>query len=288
MHSVRPDRPLPPLLEQLLARADRAVRELGLQYLVVGAFARDLVLTHVYGIDLPRPTRDIDLGIAVGSWENFERLKQRLVDTGEFSPVQDVAHRLRFRAHSGSIGTPLDIVPFSGVEEPDATIRWPPGRAVAMNVTGFEEALAHAELVRISDELTVPVASLPGLALLKLFAWLDRRHETSLDAVDLMLLMRHYGDAGNADRLYGAEKELLAAVDFDIERAGATLLGQDVRAVAMSRSYERLTAALAPEPVRQSLITHVASGVSWADDEDRVAKAETLVGAFFDGLGNPW
>jgi predicted nucleotidyltransferase len=40
-------------------------------------------------------------------------------------------------------------------------------------VAGFREALQMVSLVQITPGLTVRVASLPGLALLKRFAWYD-------------------------------------------------------------------------------------------------------------------
>lgn len=284
MHSVRPDKPVPPLIVKLLSHVDSAARVLDFSYFVGGAFARDLLLMHVHGFDMPRPTRDVDIGIAVGNWEDFDRVKARLIETREFSSVPDVAHRLRFRAGHNSPGIPLDLLPFAGVEEPNSVLRWPQEGAVVMNVAGFEEALARAENVKISDSLTVPVASLPGQTLLKLVAWLDRRRETSRDAIDLLQFFRRYGDAGNMERLYDEKPALLAAVGFDIERAGATLLGEDVRAIAMSGSYERLTIAFTAPAVQDAFLTHVSSNVM-VNEDDRVARAQTLIEAFFSGFG---
>jgi predicted nucleotidyltransferase len=282
MLSVKPDKPVEGLLVELLACVDRAMRSSGLSYFVGGAFARDLILVHVHGFDVPRPTKDVDVGVAVRNWDDFERIKTRLVDTGEFSAVKGVAHRLMFRAVPPMRGRPLDILPFAGVEEAGAVLRWPPERAVVMNISGFDEAHARAQQVRISDELVVGVASLSGQALLKLAAWLDRHGETTRDAEDLAILFRRYGDAGNLDRLYEEESELLQAAGFDIERAGATLLGQDVRAIATARSYERLSTGFTPA-VQDTFLTHVSSGVMVTED-DRVARAKILIDAFFLGL----
>jgi predicted nucleotidyltransferase len=96
-----------------------------------------------------------------------------------------------------------------------------------MNVAGFEENFG---LVRFS----VHVASISGLTLLKLVAWLDRGRETNKDAADLYRLHTANADAGNTDRLYDHEMDLLEAVSFDIELAGAELLRHDV-----ARLYRR-------------------------------------------------
>jgi hypothetical protein len=52
-----------------------------------------------------------------------------------------------------------------------------------MTVAGFEDAIAAAVQVQVSADLTVPVASLAGIAVLKLFAWQDR-YTTDKDALD--------------------------------------------------------------------------------------------------------
>jgi predicted nucleotidyltransferase len=278
----RPDKPVDQILAALLSHVDRVAGELSLTYFVGGAFARDLILVHVHGFDVPRPTRDVDIGIAVRNWGDFDQVNERLTRSGEFSSVHGVVHRLMFRANQNVGGIPLDILPFSGVEEPGSLLRWPPDRAVVMNVTGFDEALARAENVQISDTLVVPVASLAGQALLKLAAWLDRGAATPRDAVDLSIILRRYGDSGNVDRLYDENPELLEAAGFDVERAGAALLGQDARAIASPKSYEHLSSAFTSD-MREKLLIHVSSGAQIAED-DRVARAKTLLDAFFSGF----
>ena len=42
------------------------------------------MLVNVYGLRPGRATRDIDLGIAVESWDQFQGLKERMIATGEF------------------------------------------------------------------------------------------------------------------------------------------------------------------------------------------------------------
>jgi predicted nucleotidyltransferase len=92
----RPDRPVDQVLAALLSHVDRVAGELGLAYFVGGAFARDLILVHVHGFNVPRPTRDVDIGIAVRNWEDFDQVIERLTRSGEFSSVHGVVHRLMF------------------------------------------------------------------------------------------------------------------------------------------------------------------------------------------------
>jgi len=80
--------------------------------------------------------------------------------------------------------------------------------------------------VQVSADLTVPVASLAGIAGLKLFAWQDR-YTTDKDALDLYRVISTYADAVNFDRLYEEATQLLEQAEYDIELGGAALLGFD-------------------------------------------------------------
>ena len=62
-------------------------------------------------------------------------------------------------------------------------------------------------------------------------AWSDRGRENNKDAADLYRLFITYAAAGNTDRLYDHKMDLLEAVGFDMELAGAELLGRDVARV---------------------------------------------------------
>ena len=64
---------------------DAAAREIGIPYFIVGATARDMILSMGYGIDISRATADIDLGINVSSWDEFNQLKEALENTGMFA-----------------------------------------------------------------------------------------------------------------------------------------------------------------------------------------------------------
>ncbi len=123
-------------------------------------------------------------------------------------------------------------------------IDWPPQRETVMTVAGFQDVLAAAVPLQVSDDLTIPVASLPGIAVLKLFAWHDRQTNDK-DALDLYRLISTYGDAGNLDRLYGEEIQFLEWASHDLELAGASLLGFDARQLCSADTLGKLRNLLA-------------------------------------------
>lgn len=214
-----------------------------LPYFIAGATARDLVLQYGYGIDTARKTHDVDIAFMVETWRAFEALRADLLATGRFTAAQDNAHRLNFVS-----GAVIDLVPFGPIERADRTIAWPADGADVMSVFGFKEALSATILVMLPDRATVPVVTLPALAILKLAAWMDRRYtQPGKDAYDLWVIMRNYLDAGNNDRLHTDGARLLKRDDFDYEAAGAWLLGHDMARLLTGDPKTKVSALLARE-----------------------------------------
>jgi predicted nucleotidyltransferase len=172
-HSVPLNSPVDLSVVRVLRVLDPIARSIKCAWFLAGATARDLILVNVHGLRPGRATLDIDLAIAVESWEQFELLKERLLATHEFSPSR-AQQRLIFAQSNEAISMPVDLIPFRGVASTDGTIAWPPGHDIVMSVIGFEEALASAVLIEIESGLMVRVASVPGLTLLELNAWVDR------------------------------------------------------------------------------------------------------------------
>jgi predicted nucleotidyltransferase len=224
MLQVRPDRPLSLLLLALIRTLDRVASSMNIPWFIIGATARDILMEHVYALETTRATHDVDFAVAVSSWDVFAELKARLIATGEFL-AGEAGHRLYFGAGDGAY--PLDLVPFDGVER-NGEIAWPPDGDFVMNIAGYADANSSALDVEIAIGLTVRIISLPAMTILKILAWNDRR-ERGKHAADVLLLLRHYHAAGQLDRLYEDESDLLVAVDYDIELAGAALLGRDAR-----------------------------------------------------------
>ncbi|SHH40489.1 nucleotidyl transferase AbiEii/AbiGii toxin family protein [Massilia sp. CF038] len=226
--SIRPERPLDPILLQVLRAVAEEAARAGIEYMLVGATARDILLTHVFGLPAGRATYDVDFAVAVASWAQFERLKTGISARPGFTLDYTAAQRLYYKEDASPQRYPLDLVPFGAIAGEQSAIVWPPDMAVVMSVIGYEDVLASAEEVEFAPGLVGRVASLPGLAVLKLIAWSDRGRGNPKDAHDLLQLMNNYAAAGNEARLYDAEYSLLEAADHDPDLAGACLLGKDV------------------------------------------------------------
>jgi predicted nucleotidyltransferase len=281
---VTSDRPVDPIAVSVMRAVDAVAKDLHLSYFLVGAMARDVLLGHVFGLNPGRATRDMDVAFALQDWEQFQQIRDRLIADGGFVVVRDVAHRLLFSPDGDTQSYIVDLIPFGGVEQPTHTIAWPPDMHTIMHVTGFSEALQTAPLVQVATGFTVHVASLPGLALLKLFAWQDRGLEDSRDAIDLVTLCRHYAEAGNLDRIYDEAMLALEAVGFDIELAGAWLLGMDTAVTAAPQTRVRLRALLGDARVSERLGNDMAKALR--SSENAVQYTAQLLDQFTQGFSS--
>jgi len=191
--------------------------------LLVGAMARDLLLYYAYKIPVSRATEDVDLGFAVADWKDFDALRGALLASSYFEAHRGILHKIYHR-HRREV----DLIPFGGLEHPGGSIAWPPRGDEVMTVVGYREALASAIDVMLPEGQRVLVVSLPMLAVLKIVVWYDRHTTAPLkDAADLLLILKNYLDAGHQQRLYDEAAHLLDNSNFDYERAGAWLAGQD-------------------------------------------------------------
>ncbi|SDS35722.1 nucleotidyl transferase AbiEii/AbiGii toxin family protein [Jiangella sp. DSM 45060] len=249
---------------------DRRAEAAGSPYLVVGAAARDVLLHAVHGVQIRRLTTDLDVAVAVADWSAFETLRSTFPHASG-SPE----HRVTVAEMT------VDLVPFGGVERVDRTIAWPPAEDSVMSAFGLAEALTTAEEIRLAPDLVVRVASLPAQAVLKLTAWEERHFEKPRhDSADLQLILKSYGPDCNVDRLYvGDGVPMLERADYDLEIAGAMLLGADVRRMlppsALAHFGDLLTAT-----------TSDTSGLADDMPGDRDANAE-LLDAFRAGVEQP-
>lgn len=251
----KPDRPVEPIALLVIQEIHKASIALGLPVFLVGAIARIILLENVHGLAAGRATTDVDFAFALNNWDQFTRIKAFLLVNANFEESKHVAHRLHFRPEGLAHPYKVDLIPFGGIETSPNTLAWPPDMTVLMNVTGFADALAAAVTVEVSPGMSISVASLPGVAILKLFAWADRGSENPKDAIDLVLLLRSYSDADNASRIYAEARALAAleAVGYDLELAGAWLLGNDAGLMVSAHTNTAL-GTLLNEARRQRLM----------------------------------
>ncbi len=210
---------------EVLAELHATLTREGIDYVLVGAAARDLAVHAPSGTKVGRATRDVDLAVAVEAGSQHDALLQRL---GEPSSAPQRVHVL---------GVEVDVLPFAGAHTEillgDAT----------MDVTGLAEAAREPTRVKISEHLTVPVASLEAQVVLKLLAWRDRQQETQKDALDLGQILSASSCGLFEDQAWDDDDALLAC-EGDIILMGPYRAGRAARATLPEASALRVVAVL--------------------------------------------
>ncbi|HNX77742.1 MAG TPA: hypothetical protein PLM07_19680 [Candidatus Rifleibacterium sp.] len=207
-----------------------------------------MLLEHCYNIKPTRKTSDLDLGVKVAGWDDFERLIGYLGREEDCSRDPKNAQRIYLRS------VPVDIVPFGQISDDQHNIFWPPERAFKMSVLGFQEAYESSISIMLHEapELSIKIPTLPGLALLKIISWNERFPERGKDALDLLLIMDNYSETGIENRLY-QEESLLNEENFDLKNASIRLLGKDMAKLATSETYDTVKSILKNETDKEGL-----------------------------------
>ena len=207
-----------PLLVELLGQLNRTFSKIGSDFFVIGATARDIILRVLANTSARRKTKDLDIAIAVTGWDKYNEICQALIADGLGKSTQQ-AQRFYFGEYE------VDIVPYGAVAKEDDNIYWPPEETIAMSVKGLDEVLSEVITVSIDNELEIKIASLHGLFLLKLNAWLDRNIGTNKDAEDMWYIVDNYYFA-NEER--GIHPEVYELDGFDLTVGGAYWMAHDV------------------------------------------------------------
>ncbi|MGB0931605.1 MAG: hypothetical protein ACPGVB_12550 [Chitinophagales bacterium] len=115
----------------------KACENLNVPFFLVGAFARDIIMQHIYDFSIMRKTGDIDIAIMVENWSIYEDVKNVLVNEYHFKQGENI-QKLVFNNY-----LEVDIIPFGNIEE-NYTISWPPHFNFMMNMIGYQEVYDSA------------------------------------------------------------------------------------------------------------------------------------------------
>ncbi len=229
---IRPELLRPPSVIQVMAELGIACRQVGIDFYVVGAIARDIWLTS-NGVSPRRMTADLDLALAVADADHYRQLRDLLLAHDRFVELSTSVFALRHQETS----LVVDLMPFGAIADERWQVRLDGMGMEAISVAGFNEMATAAQIVEAGEAGDQwRVASVAGIVLLKLIAWQDRPERRGKDATDLRLLLDYYFDlledatlfaASNADLL-----ELLATASTEVQasnrRVAARILGRQL------------------------------------------------------------
>lgn len=232
-----------PLLKDLLKELNGFFGGINVDYYIIGATARDIILSNLHDLVPDRKTDDLDIAIAISDWNQFQSIEENLPKIEGFAKSKEQKQRFIYKEVYV-----IDIVPFGGVAEDDGNIYWPPDETIAMSVWGFPEMADSTISIEIDEEFSIKIASLPGLFILKLVAWKDRHLFGSKDAYDMALLLTNYLNI-NIERAVDEHYDLYEMEEFDPVIAGAKLMARDVKLLIRNneQTLEYLREILAKE-----------------------------------------
>ena len=221
-----------PLLKELLGELIPVFAKLKINFYIVGATARDIIL-EIHNISPDRRTKDIDFAIAIDNWEEFDNLEKEMLSHANFT--KDPKQKQRFFYLNDF---EIDIVPFGQIADEKDKIFWPPKKNFAMTILGFKEIESETIIVNIGG-FEIKVASLDGIFLLKLFAWKDRNIRGNKDADDLGFILQNYLNINEERAATKHYNEVYEIETFTSIKAGAVLLGIDISKILENSEHTK-------------------------------------------------
>jgi len=213
---------IPEHLQEVVKSIQNILGDKAYDFLLIGATARDLIMEGQYDIGIDRKTLDIDFAIYIPEWEAYDGIMSMLVASGDFTATK-LKHRVLYK---GDIE--VDIVPFGDIQDENGEYDWPPDFMNSMNVAGFVEINENGVIFQSDNNaLTVKVAPIHGICIMKIFAWEDRKYKDNKDGRDLGFIIANYVEL-KQDIMYESHQDIIEADDFDIILSGARVLGRDM------------------------------------------------------------
>lgn len=210
-------------LKEVFDAVEDAFSNLGIDYYLIGALARDIWYSKENR--LSRATRDVDFAILVGTEAQFEEAKDYLKAKKGFRDSKGNMYVL-FSPN----GHQIDILPFGAIEI-DEKIQIAGTGLTSISVNGFCEVYDSGTTeVQLDTGHYFKVASLSSIVLLKLISYDDRPEQRAKDGRDVGSIIEHYFDL-EAERIYEHHSDLFTDTEKDneLQDIAATVIGREIR-----------------------------------------------------------
>lgn len=246
-------------------------KKLGVEHLLLGATARDLIAEKFEMKQPPRATADVDFAILVESWEQVEAITNVLLKN-EYIEKRKNGSQVRFYYKA----TPFDVVPFGKIEK-DKTVSWPPFYDTVMTVLGYSEALTHAIDLEING-IIVKVISIEMLIALKFIAWGENRSRAK-DLTDICYLLINYETV--EPRVYDAvidyHADAFESLNHDPALAPPLYVGLKIKKIVETVTATRLVNILNDQVIRIQMAAVMVPGID-LDGEEQTRQQKHMLG----------
>lgn len=116
-----------PLLKNLLNELNTFFDDINVDFYVIGATARDIIMSNLHELVPDRKTDDLDIAIAISDWNQFQSIEESLPLKEGFAKSKEQKQRFIYQGIYV-----IDMVPFGDVAEDDGNIYWPPDDTTLM------------------------------------------------------------------------------------------------------------------------------------------------------------
>ncbi len=174
-------------LHEMFLALQRGFQVFGIDFFLLGAFARDIWTTHLNNIRTQRATKDIDLAILVSNNEEYDNLINYLVENENFTTTKN-KFCLLFKQR-----IQVDIIPFGEIENTENYDVWNKvNNFRTISTLGLQEAYQNSSIISTENNLEFKATSLEAIVVLKLISWNDRPEHRQKDATDLAFILENY------------------------------------------------------------------------------------------------
>jgi predicted nucleotidyltransferase len=220
-------------LKEVFDVLELAFKQLGIDFYLIGALARDVWYSRGESSSNVRKTKDVDFAIMIGSKSQYESLRTYLILNHNYQESKENAFVLI---------TPsmiqVDILPFGGIEIDDRVVIEGVGMT-SINVNGFSEVFNDGtEMVELSTGHVFKVATLASIILLKLISFDDRPEIRLKDARDIGNILNHFFELEN-DLMYDQQhadlfqdKEALEKIS--VQEIASEIAGRIIREIIIT------------------------------------------------------
>lgn len=206
-------------LHEMFLALQRGFQVFGIDFFLLGAFARDIWTTHLHNISTQRATQDIDLAILLSKREEYDELVSHLVLNENFTTTKN-KFCLLFKQR-----IQVDIIPFGEIENTENYDTWNSiNNFRTISTLGLREAYKNSLVIRTENNLEFKATSLEAIVVLKLISWNDRPEVRAKDAKDLAFILENYFDI--QDNVIFDDHFDLIDENFDKQICSARVLGR--------------------------------------------------------------
>ena len=215
-------------LKPVLDTLEQAFNTLGINYYMIGAFARQIRYDQA-GIPY-RATKDIDYAILIGSSNEYQKVKDHLIIHAKYIETRENAFVL-----ISPEGIQVDILPFGEIEN-DGNVSIIGTGMTSISVDGMKEVFeTGTEEIMIETGNTFKIATLPGIILLKLVAYDDRPEQRQRDAIDIGNIIMHFFNL-NDTIIYDFHNDLFEQ-ERNLENISAIVIGREMKKIANTNKF---------------------------------------------------